>query len=58
MQWRCVHALVGHIFHNEASVPGHVSFKVSLNSLYMDNFTDLLREDSSPLRYYAMSLGL
>ena len=49
---------VGHISRNEASVPGHVSFKVSLNSLYMDNFTDILREYSSPLRYCAMSLGL
>jgi len=58
MQWRSVYALVGHISHNEASLPGHVSFKASLNTLYMDNFIDILREDSCPLRYYTVSMGL
>jgi len=58
MQWRSVYALVSHISHNEASVPDHVSFKVSLNAVYMDNFTDMLREDSSRLRYYTVSVGL
>ena len=34
--------IFGHISHNVLSVHGHESFKVSSNTLYVDDFTDIL----------------